>query len=606
MIEIRVVVDIVEPVADERLRFGVFVVHAGNEHIALQLIFQEGAHFVIRVVLQPGQELRLPMQQRFAGNGSEAAFLLHFGKPLFKCRPDLRIAVPGCEERVLVQQGTDRERRLLRPGEPGVRVAVSQQIGDKSLPVVHGRIIQRRKRFDGTPPELRMLRNFPRFQIPAAVKVNCKIDAALLEAADEIVEPVEHLRIQFGRRRGTARQGAVIVMNADRVVTDPGECVGKLLRLPLRLVERVETEVHAVKTDRRSGPSLEFEMAVPDDKPAELPGRSILQERKIERAPGSSRKRPRSVIAVLPGLPYRKRIRNPARHGGRGKREFDRRAPEFLPLRREEEPQIKTAFAVLAGIAQFIAEFSGKRIPDAPVLPAQVIRLPLRKPAGLRLLRQRHGPGSDHQAPARHGGRKHNVQTGQPGRCVMLGGERVNHLQLTFRQRLKLSGEDEIKSVRRIPAPFQDGGVIFLRVVRHMRLPLAVINGRNEQTTADPEGRTAAAFHMVAEFKPEKPHSAADQHQPEQNPSHRITSTSYYSSGTHSSPRHVRRGTQGSIAPYAGYRRVRSCRAATSSGAAGSTHANRPTGSVPPPAPYSMPKASPTRWTRRPSRWSES
>ena len=31
------------------------------------------------------------------------------------------------------------------------------------------------------------------FQIPAAVKVDCKIDAALLEAADEIVEPVDWL-----------------------------------------------------------------------------------------------------------------------------------------------------------------------------------------------------------------------------------------------------------------------------------------------------------------------------------------------------------------------------------------------------------------------------
>ena len=173
---------------------------------------------------------------------------------------------------------------------------------------------------------------------PDRVEIGRDVNAALLERVDQIIKLVEVLRVGGGRiGRELLDDVAVVMVEADRVVSDPAQPFRQQIRLFPAEVVGPEAEVGAVETHRLV---LLFkdELAVLHLEEAVLAGRRIQQKREVERGTRNDRTVGRKRLPVIGTHKtelHRLRDRHPLRGGGDGDDHPDR-LPARLELQRRK------------------------------------------------------------------------------------------------------------------------------------------------------------------------------------------------------------------------------------------------------------------------------
>ena len=290
VIPVVVVVDKCERIADLRNRRVLLKVDLGNQPLVAEFVADETAQVADHFDIQVGQIAVEEAAARFE-------VLLRRQAALLKIRPVavqiklFRLAAPVPEGDVLVRERHREKRGVSAPGQPGVRVAVGQQIAHELLPVLPSGGVDRQELLHRVTVAHRGLRQFPVAEAAAAVEIERDVDAALLHAVEQIVEPVELLRQQFGRIAPLpVRQRIVIVVKADRCVAEARQLVGQLFSSRLVEAESRKTEVRAIEPEPFPRRFFRGEMAsfVGRD-PAVLSGRRVEHAGEIEDRPCDDR-----------------------------------------------------------------------------------------------------------------------------------------------------------------------------------------------------------------------------------------------------------------------------------------------------------------------------
>ena len=228
-------------------------VEVGDQRGQLQFILQEPLLFFDAPDLKIVQEL----DEKTAAGGAvlrcvESFLLQVFDIPFLEKRDERRIAVPEGDERIFIHEIQRVERGILRVGQPGVRIPVSQQPPGELFPVRHRRLAERNQALHLEAVTLKgatlaFLHIVARTHFAARVEIEAEVDAVLFKLREQIVELVERLRIE-GQRIGRAgiEQAVFEVVKTNRVVAEPGrlghEIVGQRLVEIIRGTDQVRAE----------------------------------------------------------------------------------------------------------------------------------------------------------------------------------------------------------------------------------------------------------------------------------------------------------------------------------------------------------------------------
>ena len=190
---------------------------------------------------------------------------------------------------VLVDERKERERRLVRPAAARIGVDVPEQRAGEGREIRIGRLVGPHERLELVHRHLAVtvLSERPPRHPARDEEVRRHIEPRFRTGGEKPVELTHPLRIDRRAVRRSLRQRTLVVVDANRVVAEMRDPVGKRLRV--RIVDEVrgEAEVHAVEALRHAGTPLELEVSVTNDDASVLPRRRVdaADFREVERAP---------------------------------------------------------------------------------------------------------------------------------------------------------------------------------------------------------------------------------------------------------------------------------------------------------------------------------
>ena len=281
MIEIRVIVDHVEAPAQQRQRNIADVIQTRDQRLHLEFVLHEpdllGKNRVLKL-MQETAENRVAVRRAAFGQLLLRTIL---SERLFVEFHARRRAAPVTGQRLFVDQVDAVERRVLGPGESGVRIPVGHPAFRKFLPARHCGAADRDQHLHlALVVEIALRNVVAGFEGTVRIEVGRDVEPLLLHPEEQVVELVEPFGTTSQRIRSLrVQQQRIVMMNPHRVVTAVDEIVGQLIDRLLRQIVRREAEIRPVEADALSGSLLEGQRTGrrrPDE--AVFPGRRIGEE----------------------------------------------------------------------------------------------------------------------------------------------------------------------------------------------------------------------------------------------------------------------------------------------------------------------------------------